>query len=73
MFNVHSLYSISREVPLVGGALCAQNNLFKKGYFLVSGIPSTPPPEYRGIHEKGMGDVVSAVCVQRDRKIVYVV
>jgi len=22
---------------------------------------------YRGIHEKGSGDVVSAVCVQRDR------
>ena len=28
---------------------------------------------YRGIHEKGSGDVVSAVCVQRDRKIVYIV
>ena len=26
-----------------------------------------------GIHEKGWGDVVSAVCVQRDRYIVYIV
>ena len=31
--------------------------------------PTTPENMYiyRGIHEKGVGDVVSAVCVRRDR------
>ena len=28
---------------------------------------------YRGLHKKGSGDVVSAVCVQRNRLIVYIV
>ena len=28
---------------------------------------------YRGIHEKGSGDVFSSVFVQRDRWIVYIV
>ena len=28
---------------------------------------------YRGIHEKDSEDVVSAVCVQRDRSIFYIV
>ena len=31
------------------------------------------PVAYREIHEKGSGDVVPAVCVQRDRWIVYLV
>ena len=41
-------------------------------YFLILVQKAVNEAIYRGLHEKGIEDVFSAVCVQRDRYIVYI-